>query len=218
MHAQTWPAIASSQASAMAYDWRIYGYGSLGMLLLIWGLILVAVVRFRKRPGNERPRSQRTTRPWLEVTWTILPVILVVGLFFETWDVERGVDALHAHPAVQIAVNAFRWGWTFHYVGGPTINGDGTHPPVMYLPLGQTAALQLTSSDVVHAFWVPDMLYQRDAVPGRVTAFDITPTKTGEFVGRCAEFCGLDHALMLFTVRVVTPAEYDHWLNEEAAK
>ena len=77
----------------------------------------------------------------------------------------------------------------------------------MELPLGETAAIAVTSSDVNHAFWIPDMLFKRDAIPGRVTSFDLTPSKLGTFLGRCGEFCGLDHALMTFSVRVVPPAE-----------
>lgn len=218
MHAQDWPAIGSSQAAALAYDWRIYGYAAVGVLLLVWGLILVAAIRFRKRRGNERPRDVVLTNLPLEIVWTVLPTILVIGLFFETYDVERGVEFLHPAPAVQIAVNGFRWGWTFKYRDGPLINGTSQNPPVMVLPLGETTAIQVTSSDVIHSFWIPDMLFKRDAVPGRVTAFDLTPTKAGTFIGRCGEFCGLDHALMVFTVRVVAPGDYDRWVKEEAAK
>jgi cytochrome c oxidase subunit 2 len=78
--------------------------------------------------------------------------------------------------------------------------------------------LTVTSSDVAHSFWMPDMLFKRDAIPGRVTTFDLTPSKLGTFLGRCGEFCGLDHALMTFRVRVVAPADYKRWLAYEATQ
>jgi cytochrome c oxidase subunit 2 len=215
VHAQAWPAIGTSQATALAYDWRIYGYGALAVALLVWALILYSAFRFRKRPGHERPRDVTLVNFPLEITWTILPTILVSALFIETYDVERDVEALHAKPPVQIDVNGFRWGWTFGYRGGPTVNGTSLHPVVVELPLGETTAIQLSSSDVVHSFWVPDMLFKRQAIPGMVSAFDLTPTKPGEFVGKCGEFCGLDHTLMLFTVRVVPRPEFERWLKAE---
>ena len=191
----------------------MYGYAGLGVMLLVWGLIAYPALRFRRRRGNESPRSQKATNTPLEITWTVLPLLLVIGLFGVTYDVEKRVEALRPNLPVQIAINGFRWGWTFNYLGGPTINGTSQHPPELVLPLGETVAMQVTSSDVVHSFWIPDMLFKRDAVPGRVTAFDLTPTKTGTFIGRCGEFCGFDHALMLFSVRVVPAAEYQRWLQ-----
>jgi cytochrome c oxidase subunit 2 len=213
VHGQTWPAIGTTQAAALADDWRTYGYAALAVALLVWGLILYAAIRFRSRPGHEQPRDDKKSNPPLEITWTILPFLLVTGLFVVTYHIETGVETLHAAPRVQIAVNAFRWGWTFHYLNGPTIDGDMNHPPQLVLPLGETAALQVTASDVDHSFWVPDFLFKRDAIPGRVTAFDLTPTKLGTFMGRCAELCGLGHTLMDFSVRVVPAAEFDRWMK-----
>ena len=69
----------------------------------------------------------------------------------------------------------------------------------------------VTSSDVIHSFWIPDMLFKRDAIPGQVSAFDLQPRQLGTFVGRCAQFCGLDHAMMTFSVRVVPADEFDRW-------
>ena len=154
----------------------------------------------------------------LEIAWTVAPLLLVVGLFAYTYHIEAGVEALAADPPVAVTVNGFRWGWTFAYAGGPTISGTSQHPPEMVLPAGQTAAIAVTSSDVIHSFWIPDMLFKRDAVPGRVSTFDLTPTKPGTYLGRCGEFCGLNHALMTFTVRVVSPDEYERWRTYEATQ
>ncbi len=82
-------------------------------------------------------------------------------------------------------------------------------PPTLYLPLGRPTEIDLRSEDVTHSFWVPAFLFKRDAIPGMTNVFDITPTRTGTFPSRCAQFCGLDHALMTFVVRVVPAAAYD---------
>jgi cytochrome c oxidase subunit II len=218
VHGQSWPAISSAQSAALADDWRIFSYAALAVALLVWALILFAALRFRRTRNNPAPRSQKETNAPLEIAWTVAPLLLVIALFVVTYRIESNVEALAAAPPVRIHVDGYRWGWTFSYRGGPVIRGTSDKPPEMVLPVGQTVALELSSSDVVHAFWVPDMLFQRDANPGRVTEFDLTPVKTGTFLGRCAEFCGLNHALMTFSVRVVSPDEYRRWLKDEAAR
>lgn len=218
MHAQSWPAVGSAQAASLADDWRIFTYAAIAVAVLVWGLILFAAVRFRRTRDNPAPRSQKDQNAPLEIAWTIGPLILVIALFVVTLRIENTVEARTAAPAARITVNAYRWGWTFSYRDGPTIDGTSNDPPEMVLPVGETTAFRVTSSDVVHSFWIPDMLFKRDAVPGRVSEFDLTPTKEGTFLGRCGEFCGLNHALMTFRVRVVSPPGYQRWLKYEAAQ
>jgi cytochrome c oxidase subunit II len=212
----SWPLIGSTQASALAQDWIIFTCAALGLAALVWALIIYAAIRFRRTERNPRARSQTANNARLEIAWTVAPLVLVIGLFALTYHIEAGVEALASDPPVRVTVNGFRWGWTFAYAGGPRITGTSLHPPEMVLPLGQTAAIAVTSSDVIHSFWIPDMLFKRDAVPGRVTTFDLTPTKTGTFLGRCGEFCGLNHALMTFRLRVVPAADYQRWRTSEA--
>lgn len=214
MNQSAWPALSSAQSSLLSSDWLIFTFAGLGVAILVSGLIVFTLLRFRRRPGNEHPTSQNAKNPALEIAWTAVPLLFVIGLFVATRHIETDVERLTPDPAVRIAVNAFRWGWTFTYAGGPVVNGTSRNPPLMELPLGRPVALTVTSSDVIHSFWVPDMLFKRDAVPGRASTFDLTPSKLGTFVGRCAEFCGLDHALMTFRVRVVPPDAYARWLRE----
>jgi cytochrome c oxidase subunit 2 len=84
------------------------------------------------------------------------------------------------------------------------------------LPVNRTTRIELTSSDVTHSFWVPDFLFKRDAIPGQMTAFDLEPNRLGSFPGRCAQFCGFDHAYMTFRVRVVSVADFAVWLRRAA--
>ena len=145
---------------------------------------------------------------------------MVGGLFVATYRAEARVDAVSDHPAAIVAVEAYRWGWTFAYRGGPTVGGASNGPaslgvaqgmPELVLPLGETTRIELWAADVDHGFWIPDFLFKRDAIPGQTTAFDLSPTKLGTFEGRCSAFCGLQHESMLFRVRVVTPGAFVAW-------
>jgi cytochrome c oxidase subunit 2 len=211
VHGPSWPIVGSTQASALAQDWLIFTCAALGLAALVWALILFAAVRFRRTADNPEPRSQKANNTPLEIAWTVVPLLIVIGLFVYTYHIEASVEALAADPPVNVTVNGFRWGWTFAYAGGPRITGTSLAPPELVLPVGETAAIAVTSSDVIHSFWIPDMLFKRDAIPGRVSTFDLTPSKVGTYLGRCGEFCGLNHALMTFRVRVVSPAEYQRW-------
>lgn len=211
MHGPSWPAVSSTQASALAQDWLIFTCSALGLAAVVWALIIYAAIRFRRTDRNPEPRSQKANNSALEIAWTIVPLLIVIALFAVTYRIEAGVEAVRPGAPVHVAVTGFRWGWTFEYAGGPRITGTALHPPQLVLPVSQTAEIAVTSSDVVHSFWIPDMLFKRDAVPGRVSIFDLMPTKPGTYLGRCGEFCGLDHALMTFSVRVVSPAEYARW-------
>jgi len=213
VHAQTWPQTATAQASVLASDWALFTYAGLAVAVLVWGLILFAIVRWRRRPGAEGdalPPQFRTNNP-LEIAWTVVPLVMVCALFVYTYRAEATVEALPPGAAATVDVSAYRWGWTFAYAGGPRVDGTNIAPPQLVLPLGETTRLRLTSRDVTHSFWVPDFLFKKDAIPGQVNTFDLRPDKLGTFVGRCAQFCGLNHALMSFSVRVVPPDAYARW-------
>ena len=218
MHGPSWPLGGSTQASALAQDWVIFTCGALGLAALVWGLIIFAAIRFRQTKNNPEPRTQNANNTALEIAWTIAPLVIVIGLFAYTYHIEAGVEALAADAPVRVSVTGFRWGWTFAYGGGQALTGNSLHPPELVLPVGETAAVTVTSSDVIHSFWIPDMLFKRDAVPGRTSTFDLTPNRLGTYIGRCGEFCGLNHALMTFTVRVVSPEDYARWRTYEATQ
>jgi cytochrome c oxidase subunit 2 len=218
VHGPSWPAVSSTQASALAQDWLIFTCAALGLAAVVWALIIYAAIRFRRTERNPQPRSQKANNAALEIAWTVVPLLIVVGLFAVTYRIEAGVEALASGARVRVAVNGFRWGWTFAYADGPRITGTALHPPELVLPVNATAEIAVTSSDVVHSFWIPDMLFKRDAVPGRVSVFDLTPTKPGTYIGRCGEFCGLDHALMTFSVRVIPQDEYARWHTQAVTR
>jgi cytochrome c oxidase subunit 2 len=208
----------------MASNWLLFiaVAGCVGVIVL--GLIVFPLVRWRKQPGDSEPPQFKNNYP-LEIAWTAIPLLIVGGLFLATYRAEARVDAVVDRPAAIVAVNAYRWGWTFAYRGGPTVGGASSGPPLLgvpqampelVLPLGETTRIELSAHDVDHGFWIPDFLFKRDAIPGQTTAFDLSPTKLGSFEGRCSAFCGLQHESMLFRVRVVTPSAFVAW--EKAQK
>ncbi len=194
----------------MQQTWIVSLVAGLLVALYVYGAIIWCLIRYRRRESE--PASFTGNKP-LEITYAIIPLIIVIGLFLVTMHSELPVDRVSAHPENRIDVTAFRWSWRFGYNGDRIVTfGTPAQPPTLYLPLGRTTEIDLTSSDVNHSFWVPAFLFKRDAIPGMTNRFDLTPTRTGTFLSRCAQFCGVDHALMTFIVKVVPAAAYDRFI------
>lgn len=191
--------------------WRLFVGASIAVGAIVIGLILFSIVRYRgSRPGDPAGFDRHIP---LEIAYTAIPVLIVAGLFWATFGVEQKVDGVSATPALTVEVTAFDWSWRFEYEGtAVTISGLPGRPPILVLPAGRVVAIVLRSVDVIHSFYVPDLLFKRDAIPGRTTEFQIVPDRLGTFHGQCAEFCGLDHARMTFALRVVSGPEFDAWL------
>lgn len=195
--------------------WYISFGAALFVAAIVYGLIFFVLAKWRHRRGESSAGAQFHSNPGIEITGVVIPVIIVIGLFYITYVREGVVDFLRPHPYAVVDVTAYRWSWQFRYPGHPIVKNGNTNMqtmPEMVVPLGKMTQVNLYSSDVVHSWWVPEFLFKRDATPGYTMHFDITPTRTGRFLGECVEFCGLDHALMRFTVRVVPAAQYDRWL------
>jgi cytochrome c oxidase subunit 2 len=196
----------------------------------VWGLILWCVIFYRrKRTGIEIPAQTRYNVP-IEVLFTVVPFIMIAVLFFFTAKDESKLLALHKNPDVKVNVVGRQWSWSWNYNYDATTQqatpnqlavydaGTPADLPVLWLPVNERVRFTLTSTDVIHSFWVPNFLFKLDVVPGRVNEFELTPTKEGEFIGRCAELCGVDHSRMLFKVKVVSAADYQNHLKELANK
>jgi cytochrome c oxidase subunit II len=181
---------------------------------LVWGLIVFAVFRYRRRNDDLPNQTQYLIK--LEILYTVVPVVIVAVLFAFSYRTQNEVDALDSDPAVTIDVKGFQWQWQFRYRDDDvTVTGLPGTEATMVLPEDRTTRLVLTSPDVIHSFYVPDFLFKRDVIPGVVNRFDLTPRDRGTYTGRCAEFCGLDHAKMTFEVRVVSMADFRTWIAEQ---
>ncbi len=197
----------------MAGNW--YVFWTVGAIVFAFtaGLIVFSILVWRKR--SDAPPPQIGDNYPIEILGVLVPLALVLGLFFMlTWPLENKVDHVVAKPGVMIDVTAFRWSWQFRYPHyGIRILGTPTSEPVLTLPAGETVQINLSAIDVDHAFWIPAFLFKKDAIPGLVNVFDLTPNQVGRYWGECAEFCGLEHARMHFAVRVLPRTQFDRWLN-----
>jgi cytochrome c oxidase subunit II len=197
--------------------WRPSMIAALAVGALVWGLIVFAVVRYRRRGDAIPDQTQYVVR--VEVLYTIVPVLIVAVLFAFSYRTQRDVDDLVDDPDVVIDVQGFQWQWQFRYVGeGITVSGLPDQLPVMVLPVDSTVRLNLISRDVIHSFYVPEFLYKRDVIPGVRNRIDVEVDELGRYRGRCAEFCGLDHARMTFEVEAVTKGDFRDWVAAEQAK
>jgi cytochrome c oxidase subunit 2 len=205
------------QSKRMLNIWQGSFIAALAVGAFVLGLILYAVIAFRKKT-DEMPAQIRYNLP-VEVLYTVLPVVIIAGLFYYTARDEIQVDKISKHPDVTVDVIGFRWNWQFIYndtgKGGKApveVTGRPGEPAVLVLPTNRTIKFVETSPDVIHSFWVPEFLFKRDVIPGRINQFQVTIDKTGTFIGRCAELCGVDHDRMNFYVKVVTPTQYDQYI------
>jgi cytochrome c oxidase subunit 2 len=196
---------------------------------VVWGGIIWVIIFHRKR-GNQLPQQVRYNLP-IEILYTVLPFIMVGVMFFFTARDENYITKLPAHPAVIVNVTGQQWSWTFQYpqyqvtqAGGPasmvTEIGQMWRPdaqaqnlPLLVIPENETVQFNLTSIDVIHSFWVNEFEFKRDVIPGFPNHFAITANRTGTFIGRCTELCGVWHSRMLFRIKIETPAQFRQWIH-----
>lgn len=200
-------------AEAVLIDGLINGhYIAIAILFsLIVTSMLYSVFVFRAQPGDYSDGPHIHGSNLLEAIFIIVPTIVVLG--FGVW----GFGMLNELTAPEdnemvVKVTGFQFGWLFEY---PEL--DGVRSSELFLPAGRQIRLEMTSRDVLHAFWVPEFRVKQDLVPGRETEVRITPTKLGTVRIRCAEVCGANHWSMLGTVNVVTASDFDAWAAEQAA-
>jgi cytochrome c oxidase subunit II len=220
-----WPGQGITSQAHRMYDlWIASSIAALAVGFFVWGLIFWCVIRYRKR-GDELPVQTRFNMP-MEVLYTVTPVLIVGVLFYYTAVVQTDVDKMSRNPEQVVEVVAFKWNWQFNYRDGvgeeantvaSTLGTDDVIP-LLVLPTERKVRFEETSRDVIHSFWVPEMLFKRDVFPGNVrNVFEVTLDKEGRYVGRCAELCGTYHAFMQFELVVVSPEKFDRFLAAKVA-
>lgn len=204
------PAPATREAGRALWLWQASFVaaavvGGATALLILW-----AALRYRRR--DDALPEQTAYHVTAEILYTAIPVAIIAVLFAATYAVQR--DVVHPAPrgALVVDVTGYDWDWSFHYAGTDVTVVPATGDPVLTLPVGRPVTLRLTSPDVIHSFWVPRFLVKLDVIPGRTNELTVTLDATGRFVGRCAEFCGVDHAHMTFAVDALPGDAFDHWL------
>lgn len=203
------PGPATRETQSTLHLWQAVIVIAIIIGVLVWGLILWSIFRYRKRPGDDTLPVQTRYHGPIEVAYTTVPIIIVAVIFGFVVHIQNRIDHLSKNPVVSVKVEGFQWGWRFTYVRndgtaiGPPVVGDQNRYPTLILPAKQTVRLILVSDDVDHSFFVPDFLFKRDLIPRVDNKVDLYINKPGTFEGHCAEFCGLLHARMNFSVQAV---------------
>lgn len=194
--------------------------------LIVWGLIIWCAVGYRRRKGDTGFPIQLRYHVPLEMIFTLVPVVLVLSMFYFTQKDVAAIEHVDENPDVTVNVVAKQWSWDFNYVDADVHEPAGVQSfetgtpgaaeslPTLYLPVDRTVKFKLDSRDVVHSFWVVDFLYKKDMFPGHSNTFQVTPTREGTYAGKCAELCGEYHSDMLFNVEVVSQEEYDQHMQD----
>src|SRR6266702_2064968 len=183
------------------------------VFVLVEGLLIYSSLRFRRRaplPFHEPPQIHGNTR--LEVMWATVPALILVGLFGITVSRLGDMSQLPTDPnTMHIGVTGRQFQWEFDY--GNSVKSTNE----LHIPVGQPLIFDVTSVDVIHSFWVPDLYGKIDANPGRVNRITFKATRAGEYRGVCAELCGAGHSGMLFRVEAVSQGEFQQWLQQQQA-
>ena len=184
------------------------------VFVLVEGVVLYAIIKFRRRPGQDELPPQTHGHTALEITWTVIPTILILALgiwsvitLFDLDQPPRGADTL------EVTAVGHQWWWEFEY---PDADGNGkyiTTANELRVPVDRAILVNLRSDDVIHSFWVPKLAGKVDVVPTRDNHMWFQADETGTFYGQCAEFCGTAHAQMKFLVQVLPKEDYLAWAN-----
>lgn len=199
------------------------------VFVVVESALVFAIFRYHRKSPDEFPVQTHGSN-LLEVVWTGIPVLIVATIFTFTFITLQKVDHGPQGGDLKVEVTGFQWQWQFVYnlnqlgpgsdpnaKGQVKIVGTKDQEPTLEIPVNEPIDFKLISNDVIHSFFVRDFLYKLDVVPGRDNEFRVTPRQTGEFIGQCAELCGMDHALMRFNVKVVERAEFDKWIADQSA-
>jgi cytochrome c oxidase subunit 2 len=203
--------------------WNVSAWFAIPIGVLVIGLIVYALIRYRDKPGRAAVPAQFQYHIPIEAAYTLIPLVIVVILFGIMFNAENKQGTVAAKPAVKIQVQGFQWGWRFVYADGHVQVGTGDYNnindnndlPVLVMPSTETVQLQVVSLDVVHTFYVKDFLFNRDLIPGVNNIFDFNVIKPGLYPGQCNNICGQYHAYMRFLVEVMPPAQYNTWYHDQ---
>lgn len=186
--------------------------GAITLVLILWPAL------FHRKKDENFPRQFQYNIP-AEIAYTVIPFLIIAVLFGYTARAQNGITKISAPTATDVrdvTVNAIQWSWQFTYEDagpGTTVTGTPAQPPTLYLPQGEKVRFKITASDVVHGFWIPAFMIQIQNIPGVENQLEFTANELGEFPGRCNILCGRQHSQMLFKVKVVTPAEFEAYLQ-----
>ena len=172
-----------------------------------------ALIKWRAKPGDESDGLPIHGNTKLEIVWTIIPIIMVLGLAGYSWAVLDDIEKTDA-DAIHINAYAQQFAWTFGYPESGNKWSEGE----LHVPVDRQIIIDLQAQDVLHSFWVPEWRIKKDAVPGLETDAIITPDKEGTYQLICPELCGIGHTTMRAIVVVESEAKYQAWLKQQTTE
>jgi cytochrome c oxidase subunit 2 len=208
------PVEASEQAKRTDTLYHVLVIASIPIFVLVVAVVLYCVWQFHLKPGEDLkdgPPIHGNTR--LEVFWTALPAVLLLGLVGYSFVVLHDNEAKPARE-IRIGVTGQQFAWTYQYP--PSVTGGApVNSYQLYIPKGESVKFELHAKDVIHAFWIPAFRLQEDVVPGITTNYRVTATRLGTYPVVCNLLCGLGHSLMRSRVHVVAPEQFNAWIKSQ---
>lgn len=203
------PTSSSRQMDRIEFLYWFATVISIAIFSLVAAVIIYSVLTFRAAPEDESDGPSIHGHTGLEVAWTMVPALLVVSVGVLSAVVLSQNGNAGTNP-LRVNVFAQQFAWRFEYPQqGKLRSGE------LVLPKGRSVQLEMTSADVIHSFWIPEMGQKQDLVPGIQTKVVVTPTRTGSFTLICTELCGLGHATMRAPVRVLSPNAFTAWVKQQ---
>ena len=198
----------SPAAESTAWMFYLVFWIAVIIFILVEALLVFFVLRYQRRAENEHPEQYHGNTK-LEITWTVIPALILVVVFVFTIRTMGEVGPSNP-PAkgMPIRVIGHQWWWEVQYNDGKVKYATDVH-----IPAGQVVNVELTSQNVIHSFWVPSLMGKTDVVPGHTNTTWLLTDQLGKYDGQCAEFCGAQHANMLFNVIVQSPSDFEAWLK-----
>jgi cytochrome c oxidase subunit 2 len=201
------PAGPVAQKQADLY-WLVFWIAA-GVFVLVEGLLVYAMIRFRRRSADDTPRQiHGNTR--LEIMWTILPALLLAGVAVPTVGTIFDLASRPEGDVLEVNVTGHQWWWEVEYPDLGLITANEIH-----VPSDRPVAINLTSNDVIHSFSVPRLAGKQDLLPGRTNTIYLEAPEPGTYLGLCQEYCGLSHANMRFRVIAQDPGDFDEWVTAQ---
>jgi cytochrome c oxidase subunit 2 len=190
---------------------------TLAIFLIVAGLLLYALIRFRHRPeDSDREPAQIYGSNQIELSWTVIPILIVVMLFLTTTRVILGTEAIPKPAgAMDVIVIGHQFWWEYRYPRLGVVTANELHIPISDPARPTPTYLTMSSADVSHSFWVPRLAGKMDVIPNRVNVMWMDPPQAGLYLGQCAQYCGTQHAKMLLRVYAQSPEDFADWIDQQ---
>lgn len=210
------PVQASTTANEIDMVYKVLLAVSIPVFVIIVALIVFSVIEFRAGPGDplDKDGAPLHGSTKLELIWTAIPLTIVIVLGIYAWIVLDNVEAKKPNE-MKIRATGQQFAWSYEYLADGDKKMNVKTSGDLVVPVDRPLTFEIVSNDVIHSFWVPAVRLKRDATPGFVSPLRFTPNRIGAYPIVCAELCGVGHATMRSTMRVVSKADFAKWLKEQ---